>query len=71
VDEINKNISTYENNLGFFKHAKTKNQIMLDIEDKIEQEKKRIAEIKKKQTIVKDALRKMREQGTVQNQAAG
>ncbi len=71
MDEINKSISTYENNLGFFKHAKTKNQIMLDIEEKIVQERKRFEEIKKKQSIVKDALRKLRDQNSaVQNQPA-
>lgn len=62
IDEINRNIATYENNLGFFKHAKTKNQIMIDTEEKIAHERRRMDEIKKKQGLVKDTLRKLREQ---------
>ncbi|MBC7864422.1 MAG: DUF349 domain-containing protein [Bacteroidia bacterium] len=61
IEEITGTILNYENNLGFFKHAKTKNAIMLDIEAKIEVEKGRIAEIKKKQNVIKDALKKWRE----------
>lgn len=59
-DEILRNIANYENNLGFFKHAKTKNQIMIDTEEKIAQEKKRLDEIKKKSSWVKDAAQKLR-----------
>ena len=67
VDEINRNIANYENNLGFFKHAKTKNQIMIDTEHKILDEKTRLEQIRKKQNVVKDFIRKLKESGTKVN----
>lgn len=71
VDEINKSINTYENNLGFFKHAKTKNAIMIEIEEKIVSEKKRLEDIRKKQSAIREALRKLKEQNSqTQNQPA-
>jgi hypothetical protein len=71
TDEINSTILTYQNNLGFFKHAKTKNAIMLDIENKIEQEKEKLNEIKKKQAVIKDAMRKLREQTAAPAKTSG
>ncbi len=60
VDEITRSIANYENNLGFFKHAKTKNQIMIDTEEKIANEKKRIDEVKKKIQLVRETIQKMK-----------
>ena len=60
ADEAIKNIANYENNLGFFKHAKTKNQIMIDTEQKIEEEKKRLEAIKRKHSFVKSILNSRR-----------
>jgi Domain of Unknown Function (DUF349) len=60
IDEITRSIANYENNLGFFKHAKTKNQIMIDTEEKIATEKKRIEEVKKKIQLVREAIQKIK-----------
>jgi hypothetical protein len=56
ISEINASIARYENNLGFFKHAKTKNEMMLDIERKIEAEKSKIDEWKSKQKAVSNLM---------------
>ncbi|MFN6038537.1 MAG: DUF349 domain-containing protein [Bacteroidota bacterium] len=61
ADEINKNINNYENNLGFFKHAKTKNPIMIETEQKILIEKSKLEHIKKKQGHVREQIRKLKE----------
>lgn len=52
ISELNASIARYENNLGFFKHAKTKNEMMLDIERKIEAEKSKIDELKARQKAI-------------------
>ena len=45
--------------MGFFKNAKTKNSMMIDLENKIAIEKTKIEELKKKQQLVKDILNKI------------
>ncbi|MCW3078374.1 MAG: hypothetical protein JWO32_2983 [Bacteroidetes bacterium] len=59
-DEINNNIRTYENNLGFFKHSKG-SPLMKEFENKIEIEKAKLAELKAKREIVTEELNKIRE----------
>lgn len=61
AEEINSTIITFENNMGFFKFAKTKNQMMIDLEEKIALEKGKLGEIKKKQKTLNETMRKMRE----------
>ena len=58
VNEIQQQVNVYENNMGFFKNAKTKNQMMIDLENKIAEEKARIDEWKKKQKMIKSLLDK-------------
>ena len=65
IDEINGRMSTYDNNLGFFKTAKgSSNAFMKEIEEKIEIEKARIAELSLKRKMVNDELAKLREAET-------
>lgn len=59
-DEINNNIRTYDNNLGFFKHSKG-SPLMKEFENKIEIEKAKLAEIKTKRDIVTAELNRIRE----------
>lgn len=59
VNEIQQQCNVYENNMGFFKNAKTKNQMMIDLEDKIAAEKAKIDELKKKQKLVRELLDKV------------
>lgn len=60
-DELNSNIRTYENNLGFFKNSKTSNSFMKEIEAKIETEKVKINELNLKRKLVNEELTKLRE----------
>ena len=58
VNEIQQQVNVYENNMGFFKNAKTKNQMMIDLENKIAAEKAKIDEWKKKQKLIRELLDK-------------
>jgi len=61
MDEINNTIRTYENNLGFFKHAKSDNPMLKDVMDKINFEKQKLEEINTKRKMVTTELAKLRE----------
>jgi hypothetical protein len=59
-DEINNNIRTYENNMGFFKNAKGKNDFMQEIENKITNEKNKLNEFKERLKLVNEAIDSLR-----------
>ncbi len=61
-DEINGNIKTFENNLGFFKHSKG-SPLMKEFEAKIEQEKTKFNELNERRKLVNEELNKIRESG--------
>ena len=62
IEEINGRMRTYDNNLGFFKTAKgSSNAFMKEIEEKIDVEKARIADLSEKRKLVNEALNKLRE----------
>ncbi|MGZ3930464.1 MAG: DUF349 domain-containing protein [Bacteroidia bacterium] len=61
IDEINNSIRLYENNLGFFKNAKSDNPLLKEVNQKIEVEKQKIAEISAKRKLVTEELNKLRE----------
>lgn len=58
INEIQQQTNVYENNMGFFKNAKTKNSMMIDLENKIAAEKAKIDEWKKKLNLIKSLLDK-------------
>ncbi|MGZ8542805.1 MAG: DUF349 domain-containing protein [Kaistella sp.] len=61
MDEINGRIKTYDNNLGFFKSStKGVNPFMKEIEDKINGEKQKIAELNEKRKMVMAELNKLK-----------
>jgi len=61
IDEINARIKTYDNNLGFFKtSSKGVNPFMKEIEDKINAEKQKIAELNDKRKMVMAELNKLK-----------
>jgi hypothetical protein len=60
-DEITLRMRTYDNNLGFFKTSKGSNSFMKEIEDKIEAEKARVADLVAKRKIISEELNKLRE----------
>ncbi|HOZ86385.1 MAG TPA: DUF349 domain-containing protein [Bacteroidia bacterium] len=60
-DEISGRIRTYDNNLGFFKTSKGNNSFMKEIEDKINAEKSKIAELAAKRKLITEELNKIRE----------
>jgi len=62
IDEINARVRTYDNNLGFFKTSKGgSNAFMKEIEEKIEIEKSKIAELTAKRKLVNEEMGKLRE----------
>ena len=61
IEEINARVKTYDNNLGFFKSSsKGVNPFMKEIEDKINVEKRKIAEFNDKRKMVIAELNKLR-----------
>ena len=60
-DEITARIRTYDNNLGFFKTSKGNNSFMKEIEDKIEAEKSKIAELNSKRKLITEELNRLRD----------
>ncbi|MES2679805.1 MAG: DUF349 domain-containing protein [Bacteroidota bacterium] len=60
-DEISGRIRTYDNNLGFFKTSKGSNSFMKEIEEKINAEKSKIAELSAKRKLITEELNKIRE----------
>ncbi len=60
-DEISARIRTYDNNLGFFKTSKGNNSFMKEIEDKINAEKSKIAELTAKRKLISEELNRIRE----------
>lgn len=69
MDEINNTIRTYENNLGFFKHAKSDNPLLKDVNDKISFEKQKLEEFNAKRKMVTQELNKLREVSGVKTEA--
>lgn len=65
MDEINGRIRTYDNNLGFFKSAKGKNDFMKEIEEKIDAEKTKLKDFEAKRKLVLEEQTKLREANTV------
>jgi hypothetical protein len=65
ADELNGNIRTYENNLGFFKNSKGSNTFMKEIEAKIDVEKAKLNELTAKRKLINEELGKLREASTV------
>ena len=55
-DEINANIRTYDNNLGFFKTSKGSNSFLKEIIDKIEIEKNKVTELVEKRKLISEQL---------------
>jgi len=61
MDDVNNTIRTYENNLGFFKHAKSDNPLLKEVTDKINFEKQKLDEFSSKRKMVTQELAKLRE----------
>jgi hypothetical protein len=60
IDDIHNNIKTYENNLGFFKNAKKDNPLLKEVNDKIDDAKKKIADFTAKRKLVVEEMNKLR-----------
>jgi archaellum component FlaC len=60
IDEINGRMRTYDNNLGFFKASKGNNSFLKEIEEKVQAEKNKIAELTAKRKLVSEELAKLR-----------
>ncbi len=61
IDEVNSNIKTYDNNLGFFKvSSKGVNPFMKEVEEKVNAEKQKIKDFTEKRKMVLDELNKLK-----------
>jgi len=60
ADEINNNIRTFDNNLGFFKHSKA-NPIKTEFENKIAAEKLKLDELNAKRKVINEEINRLRE----------
>jgi len=60
ADEITARMRTYDNNLGFFKTSKGNNSFLKEIEEKIEAEKAKVAELTAKRKIISEELNRLR-----------
>jgi hypothetical protein len=56
MDEINASIRTYENNMGFFKNAKGKNDFITELEKKVETEKNKLKDFQIRMTLLKEII---------------
>lgn len=60
INELQSNLRTYDNNLGFFKVSKGNNGFMKEIEAKVEAEKIKINELTSKGKIITEELSKLK-----------
>lgn len=60
IDEVQNDMKTYENNLGFFKNAKKDNPLLKDVNDKIEAGKQKIADFTTKRKLVVEEMNKLK-----------
>jgi len=71
VNEMQAHVLTYENNMGNFKSSsKTKSPMLVEIENKINAEKDKIEEWKKKQKLVKVLLDKLNKPAAQSNEVS-
>lgn len=61
IDEANNNIKTYDNNMGFFKNAKSDNPLFKDVNQKMDAEKQKIADFTAKRKLVIEEMNKLRQ----------
>lgn len=64
IDEVSNTIRTYENNLGFFKNSKGKNDLLKDVEQKMENEKQKLSDFNEKRKMIQAEIQKIREPQT-------
>ncbi len=60
IEEIQSNIKTYENNMGFFKNAKKDNPLLKEVNEKMDDAKQKIADFTAKRKIVVEEMNKLR-----------
>ncbi len=61
MDEVSNNIKTYENNMMFFKNAKSDNPLFKDVNQKMEVEKQKLADFTAKRKMVIDETNKLKQ----------
>jgi hypothetical protein len=61
MDEINGRIIKYENNLGFFKHTKGDNPLLVEVNQKIDAEKQKLGDFSSKRKLIVSELNKLKE----------
>lgn len=61
IDEVNSNMKTYENNMLFFKNAKSDNPLFKDVNQKMDTEKQKLADFTAKRKMVIEEMNKLRQ----------
>lgn len=61
IDEVNSNIKTYENNMLFFKNAKSDNPLFKDVNQKMEAEKQKLSDFTAKRKMVIEEMNKLKQ----------
>lgn len=57
IQDIERQIHTFENNLGFVKHSKTENPLFTNIRNQLDQEKQKLESMQLKWSIFKDFIK--------------
>ncbi len=60
MDDISNGIKTYDNNMGFFKHAKPDNPLLKEVLQKIDTEKQKLSDFSAKRKLVAEELNKVK-----------
>jgi hypothetical protein len=60
IDEIQKDMKTYENNMGFFKNAKKDNPLLKEVNEKIDNAKRKIDDFTAKRKLVVEEMNKLK-----------
>ncbi len=61
MDEVNNSIKKYENNMGFFKNAKSDNPLFKEVNENIAAEKQKLDDLSGKRKLVTAEMSKLRE----------
>lgn len=61
MDEINTSIKKYENNMGFFKNAKSDNPLFKEVNEKIDAERNKLNDFTAKRKLVVEEMNKLRQ----------
>ncbi len=71
MDDISNGIKTYDNNMGFFKHAKPDNPLLKEVLQKIDTEKQKLSDFSAKRKLVVEEINKVKVEPQKRETVAG